>query len=102
MPKSTPENIVDVILNHTDGLEIRKLAHEITNIVASVRRACIFKEILDDEIVDPKTLENLDELIKDFKEKIDLLLQINITGTDSDIYDQVIYPLVMKQLDRSA
>ncbi len=102
MPESTAEKIVDILLVHPEGAEIREIAYEITKIIASIRSASIFSEILDNKKIDPKALEGLDSLIEKFKDKAGSLLQVKIIGSDSDIYDLIIYPLIMRQLDQSA
>lgn len=102
MTLNTPEQIVDALLDHPAGVELRTLAYEITKIISSIRKASIFGEMIEKVEITPENLTTLDCMIEDFKTKTAELLQVNINATDSDLYDKVVYPLVIKQIERSA
>lgn len=95
-------HIVEMLLSHPQGEEVRATAHEITDIIYDVRSNRVFTELFEGEKTDQTTKETLRSLLKKLRTQVAQLLNKNMPDSDDDLYREIILPLVTRQIDRSA
>ena len=101
--EKSDEYIVEKLLSSSEARETRKIAHEISSIVFSIRTKDLFSEIFEDQTFDKNTVDALRSLLNDFRDKVRTIIpNKQIPESDDDLYSQVILPLVLRQIDHSA
>ncbi len=94
--------IAETILSHPQGEEVREIAHKIADVVFDVRKKTIFSKISEGDETDPAIQRQLLGLLANFRAKVGALTDLEIPKKDDDLYRQIILPLVIRLIDRSA
>lgn len=92
------EEIIDLLLDHPDGKEVRATAQEITDI----RLKAGFKVLLPEVFTDQLNQVKLKTLFNDFRQQVNALLSIDLQQNEAALYTEIIHPMIDRLLSRSA
>lgn len=94
--------IVETILESSEGRKLRNTARLITDIIFKVRSSQVFSEIFDEVGTNESTKQVLYRLMADFRLQAESLMGREVKGSDDDLYSQVILPVITHLIDSSA
>lgn len=101
-PEKYSNHIVETLLNHPQGEGVRTIARKITDIIFDVRKNHVFSGVFKGEGIDEAAKETLRLLLENFRIQASVLMNKNVTQPDDDLYNQIIFPLVTRQINGSA
>lgn len=100
--KGKYSSIVETILSHPQGEEVREIAHKIADVVFDTRKKILFTKVSEDAETDPAIQKQLLELLADFRTKAEALTELDIPKKNDDLYRQIVLPLMIRLIDKSA
>ena len=104
MTSSTEKSglIVEEISQRPQAKELRDIAGEITKAVFEIRGDNIFFDSSEVDSSESSEKDKVHSLLEDFRSKTFSIIDQDIKMTDDDLYSEIVLPIVILLIDRSA